>query len=365
MVTRKFPMASVWSAWFRAVRAAWAAWASFAVAGSLVAATPARAHEGHDHGESAPQETAQSGPVTLSSQAKQNLEIETAEASVQAIEKTIKASGTVQPIPGSRENLASRIAGRISSIRAGLGQPVRKGQTLLTIEARQISETPVQVAVAAPRNGKIAKLNVIQGDAVEPGTALLEIADYREVYAVARVYETQIGSIAKGMSARVYSPVLKSAKSAKSAEMDSKVEIIGSEVNAQSRTVEVWLRVRNPEEKLKINMTVNVHFLADHEDESITVPRSAVLGSGGERFVFVENGNRYTRTSVVTGMENDKWIEIVEGVAPGDVVVTRGNYQLQFAKPAVPKTGSAASSASPASPVSPASPASPIKGAGK
>jgi membrane fusion protein, heavy metal efflux system len=84
-----------------------------------------------------------------------------------------------------------------------------------------------------------------------------------------------------------------------------------------------------------------VYFLADHEDESITVPRSAVLGTGGERFVFVEDGNRYTRTPVVTGMENDKWIEIVEGVAPGDVVVTRGNYQLQFAKPAAPESGSA------------------------
>ncbi|MEO6097405.1 MAG: efflux RND transporter periplasmic adaptor subunit [Fibrobacteria bacterium] len=306
-------------------------WALPVLAGCLALAAPTHAHEGHDHGETAPQETAQSGPVTLSPQAKRNLEIETAEAAIQAIEKTIKASGTVQPIPGSRENIASRIAGRISSIRAGLGQSVGKGRTLLTIEARQLSETPVQVPVAAPRSGKIAKLHVIQGDAVEPGTALLEIADYREVYAVARVYETQIGSIVKGMSARVYSPVLKSA------EMDSKVEIIGSEVNAQSRTVEVWLRVRNPEEKLKINMTVNVYFLADHEDESITVPRSAVLGTGGEKFLFVENGNSYTRTAVVTGMENDKWIEIVEGVAPGDVVVTRGNYQLQFAKPASPK----------------------------
>jgi membrane fusion protein, heavy metal efflux system len=289
---------------------------------------PISAHEGH--GAEAPHETTQIGPVTLSPEAKQNLEIQTAEATVQTIEKTIKVAGTVQAIPGSRENVASKIAGRVSEIRANLGQYRKKGEALLTLEALQLSETPIHVQVVAPRNGKVSKLNVIKGDAVEPGTSLLELADYREVYAVAQVYESQIGSIAKGMAARVYSSAYKNAA------MTSKVEIIGSEVNPLSRTIEVWLRVKNPDERLKINMSVNVYFLAAKEDESITVPRSALLGTGGDRFVFVEEGNKYIRTQVVTGIENDKWIEVVEGLAPGDVVVTQGNYQLQFAKSAAP-----------------------------
>ncbi|MDQ3001891.1 MAG: efflux RND transporter periplasmic adaptor subunit [Fibrobacterota bacterium] len=296
----------------------------------MVAMTLVRAHEGHVHGDAPPQETAQSGPVTLSAGAKQNLEIQTAEATIQAIEKTIKAPGTAQAIPGTRENVSSKISGKVAELRASLGQFKKKGETLLIVEARQLSETPIRVTVVAPRSGKVVKLNVIKGDAVEPGTSMLELADYGEVYAVARVYESQIGKITKGMQARVYSPVLKNL------EMPSKVEIIGSEVNPQSRTVDVWVRVKNPEERLKINMTVNVFFLADREAEAITVPRSAVLGTGGERFVFVEEGNNYVRTTVVTGVENDKWIEIVEGLAPGDVVVTQGNYQLQFAKPALP-----------------------------
>jgi len=286
-------------------------------------------HEGHNHDEGAPQDVAITGPVTLSATAKKNLELETAEATVRAIEKTIKASGTVQAIPGSRENVSSKISGKVSDIRFTLGQYPKRGQVLMTLESRQLSENPIKVNVIAPRNGKVVKLNVIQGDAIEPGTSLLELADYAEVYAVAKVFESQIGSVAKGMSARVYSPALKNK------ELDSKVEIIGSEVNPQSRTVEVWLRVKNSEERLKINMTVNIYFLANREEETITIPRSAVLGNGGDKFVFVEEGNNYTRTSVVTGIENDKWIEIVEGLAPGDIVVTRGNYQLQFAKPTI------------------------------
>lgn len=296
------------------------------VAFVLLAMGFAIAHEGHDHGEAPPEQTAQSGPILLSEEAKKNLDFKTAEATVQAIEKAIKASGIIEAIPGSRENVSSKIAGRVAELSSTLGQAKKKGAALLILEARQLSETPIRVPVAAPRSGKVVKLNVIKGDAVEAGTSLLELADYGEVYAVARVFESQIGKIVKGMPARVYSPVLKNK------ELDSKVEVIGSEVNPQSRTVDVWLRVKNPGEQLKINMTVNVFFLADKEDESIVVPRSAVLGTGGDRFVFVEDGNKYTRTAVVTGIENDKWIEIVEGVAPGDVVVTQGNYQLQFAK---------------------------------
>jgi multidrug efflux pump subunit AcrA (membrane-fusion protein) len=300
---------------------------AWSLAAIVTAALPGAAHEGHDHGEAPPERTAGSGPIELSPETKRNLDIRTAEATVQAIEKTLTASGTVEAVPGTRETVSSKIAGRVVQVYAALGQRKKKGETLLVLEARQLSETPVRIAVTAPRSGRVARLNVIQGDAVETGASLLEIADYGEVYAVARVFESQIGKIAPGMAARVYAPVIKSK------ELDSKVDVIGSEVNPQSRTVEVRLRVKNPGEILKINMAVNVFFLADKEEETIVVPRAAVLGSGGDRLVFIEDGNKYLRTPVVTGIENDKWIEIMEGVAPGDVVVTQGNYQLQFAKP--------------------------------
>lgn len=289
------------------------------------------AHDGHSHGEEAPEQaTRQSGPVVLTAEARKNLDIKTAEATVQPIERTVKASGVIAAIPGSRENVSSRIPGKVAQLTAALGEYKRKGEPLLILEARQLAEVPIRVPVTAPRNGRVVKIDVIKGDAVEPGSSLLELADYSEVYAVARVYESQIGLIRKGMTARVHNPFVKGR------EMESKVDIIGTEVHPQSRTVEVWLRVKNPGEGLKINMTVTVYFLADKADEAIAVPKMAVLGSGGEKFVFVVEGDNHIRTPVVTGIENDKWVEVIEGVTPGDVVVTQGNYQLQFAKPAKP-----------------------------
>lgn len=294
------------------------------VAWASASAVPLSAHEGHKEAPS--EQTVQGDPIVLSPEAKKNLDLKTAKATVRAIESTLKASGVIEAIPGSREVVSSKISGRVLEVRAALGDRKNKGDILLVLEARQLSETPVRVRVPAPRSGKVARLHVLPGEAVEPGSGLLELADYGEVYAKARVYESRIGAIAKGMPARVHSPFLKK-------EIPSKVAIIGSEVNPQTRTVDVWLKIRNPDEALKVNMAVTVHFLSGREDETIVIPRSAVLGAGGDRFVFVEEGNAYRRTAIVTGTENDRWIEVIEGLSPGDVVVTQGNYQLQFAKP--------------------------------
>ncbi len=212
------------------------------ITGSLLVSVPLTAHEGHDHGAAAPQESVQKGPILLSEEAKKNLEIQTAEASVQAIEKTINASGTVQAIAGARENVSSRISGRVVEVNASLGQFKKKGETLFILEARQLSETAIRISVPAPRSGKVVRINVIKGDGVEIGTSLLELADYSEVYAVAEVYESQIGKITKGMAARVYSPSLKNN------DLKSKVDVIGTEVNPQSRTIQVW-------QKLKLHAT--------------------------------------------------------------------------------------------------------------
>jgi multidrug efflux pump subunit AcrA (membrane-fusion protein) len=134
------------------------------------------AHEGHSHGEEPPEQTTrESGPVILTEEARRNLDIRTAEATVQPIERTVKASGIIQAIPGSRENVSSKIPGKVTHLTAALGEYKRKGEPLLVLEARQLAEVPVRVPVTAPRNGKVVKIDVIKGDAVEPGTSLLEI----------------------------------------------------------------------------------------------------------------------------------------------------------------------------------------------
>jgi len=63
--------------------------------------------------------------------------------------------------------------------------------------------------------------------------------------------------------------------------------------------------------------------------DALAVPREAVLKEEGKPFVFTVEGNQAIRKPVVTGIEQDRLIEIVEGVKDGDKVVVRGQESLR------------------------------------
>lgn len=104
-------------------------------------------------------------------------------------------------------------------------------------------------------------------------------------------------------------------------------------------------------------MRTTLFIVTDQADSVVAVPHSAVLGGAGRLFAFVQDdaeGLIYDKRAVVVGMKDDRYSEIIEGVFPGDKVVTEGNYQLQYVttKPKDPKSQGkdSATSAAPAPP---------------
>ena len=80
-------------------------------------------------------------------------------------------------------------------------------------------------------------------------------------------------------------------------------------------------------------MLATLNIVVGQVDSAIVVPVNAVLGEAGELFVFIQsedNALKFVRRSVVVGARDDRYLEIIEGVLPGEKVVTTGNYQLQY-----------------------------------
>ncbi len=66
-----------------------------------------------------------------------------------------------------------------------------------------------------------------------------------------------------------------------------------------------------------------------------------MLGEAGHLFVFVqdeEQATRFERRPVVLGVENDRAVEVVDGLLPGERVVSQGNYSLQYLAPVADET---------------------------
>ena len=64
--------------------------------------------------------------------------------------------------------------------------------------------------------------------------------------------------------------------------------------------------------------------------EVVAVPLNALQGTFGDYFVFVKEGEHFTKTPVVIGHKSEGWQEVVHGVHLGQEIVTQGSYQLQY-----------------------------------
>jgi multidrug efflux pump subunit AcrA (membrane-fusion protein) len=300
--------------------------AMIALALFLLAAPAAYPHAGHDKAPGE-EDTQTTGPVYISHEAGINLGIATETADLRSIETTLMVIGNIEAIPGMSATVSSRISGRVAELMVLENEAVRKGQPLVTVESRMLGDPPPHVDYTSPIDGLVLDRHVVPGDTVEPDAHLLMIADLTAVYAEGRVFEGQISSVRTGQKVRVRVDAYPDES------FEGVIDRTGAALDPETRTLKIWVRIDNPGLKLRPNMRARLYVVTAASADSVAVPRSAVLGDMGNLFVFVQtdaSGLEYEKRPVVTGISDDRYMEIVDGVLPGDEVVTEGNYQLQY-----------------------------------
>jgi biotin carboxyl carrier protein len=251
------------------------------------------------------------------------------EAEEQDFDTTEFALGRIEVLPGKRAVVSTRISGRATSVIGKEDMQCEAGDELLWVESRQPGDPPPVIRVEAPIAGLIAKVSVAQGQPVEPNMSLMEIYDLSTVEAVAAVPQHLAGKIGKGMEARIKVAGYEDTWTAELAH-------IGAEADPVSGTVEAAFHVKNDDGRLRPGMRAEFTLVLAKTPGVTAVAREAVLTEPTGRYLFIrdyELKNAFVKRYVVTGAENDRSIEIKEGLLPGDEVVMKGScaYALSFA----------------------------------
>lgn len=292
------------------------------------------AHAGHDKAPGEEGAVATSGPIAITAEAKANLALKAEEAELRTLEKSFMVIGQIEAIPSRSAAVTSRISGRVVDIKVNEGQSVQKGQPVIEVESRQVGNPPPRVTYQAPIDGIVTRREALLNGSVEPDKNLLEIVDMSEVFAEGQIFEGQLAQVKAGQKVRV------AVESFPNDKFTGTVELIGGELDPETRTLKVWVRIANPDGRLRPNMRATLHIVTDAADSVVAIPHSAVLGEAGNLFAFAQvddKGLVYERRAVVTGIKDDQYVEIIEGIFPGDKVVTLGNYQLQYVTSTVKK----------------------------
>src|SRR5690606_26210708 len=99
-------------------------------------------------------------------------------------------------------------------------------------------------------------------------------------------------------------------------------------VDPATGTFKVTVEVRDRSGSLKPGMFGRIRIVYDTRSQTLLVPKTAVASEDNEAAVYLVRDNMAFRQIVETGYEDSQHIEILTGVADGDVVVTTGQSSL-------------------------------------
>jgi membrane fusion protein (multidrug efflux system) len=181
-----------------------------------------------------------------------------------------------------------------------------------------------RMQIRAPFDGVVGIRSVSPGDFVQDGDALINLEDIATLKLDFRLPELYLDRVRPGQALELSSDVLPG-------EIHSAtVEAIDPLVDVQGRAVRLRASLANPEMRLRPGVFARVRLILAERAEVAVVPEAALVPApGNTQFVYRVEHGKVQRVMVKTGQRRDAMVEVVEGLAPGAVVVTAGQLKLR------------------------------------
>lgn len=187
-------------------------------------------------------------------------------------------------------------------------------------QSRDIQRT---MTVYAPRSGVIENLNVREGMFIKPGDRVLSIAALDEVWVIGEVFESQLSAVEAGNRVQMtldYMP---------GREWRGRVDYVYPEVNPKTRTARVRMRFDNEDGALMPGMFARLEVQGERGKRQFLVPRESVIRTGqSDRLVLALEEGAFKSINVSVGRVGEKYAEILDGLMPGDTVVTSAQFLI-------------------------------------
>ncbi len=228
----------------------------------------------------------------------------------------------------SREQFKDSPIQAISQGGEGLVASARQRLKLLGVKDEQIArlektgEPNIRLAIYTPLSGIVIEKIALQGQYVNVGDPLFNIADLSTVWVEAEVYETDFPFIKIGQRVDIVS------QSYPGRTFTGRVSFVYPFLDPKTRTVKVRVQIANPGLKLKPDMFVNA-VIKVQLGNSLVVPVAAVMDTGQRQVVWVETKpGLFEPRDVKAGARSGDCVQILSGLKAGDKVASSGGYLI-------------------------------------
>jgi len=181
----------------------------------------------------------------------------------------------------------------------------------------------------APISGAIIEKHAVVGELVEAGRDVMLLADLDTLWIMGDIYESDLALLLR-KKAHGGIPIEAFVRAWPEKMFSGIVDYIGATMDESTRTVKVRATIDNREGLLKPGMFCEAKIRLNSGKEVLAVPKIALLTDEGKDFVFTRlKDDYYVRRPVKKGREFQESVEILEGLALGQTIVTKGAFLLK------------------------------------
>lgn len=180
--------------------------------------------------------------------------------------------------------------------------------------------------ITSPVAGIISSLGYEQGELVSPQVPLATIVNTASVLVKLNVSESMVAKFAKGNEVDVEIPALGKT-------VVGKVTYKGIEADHQSKMFPIEIEVSNASGTILPGMKVNVIGTQMDSQKGLLVPVEAIIEKDGKKSVYIVEGTRAIKRSIVTAEGNSTHVIVMSGLKAGDRVVVKGQTQVKDQTP--------------------------------
>ncbi|HYE01326.1 MAG TPA: efflux RND transporter periplasmic adaptor subunit [Alphaproteobacteria bacterium] len=208
---------------------------------------------------------------------------------------------------------------------------------------RMLRASLAKVELKAPFAGVLGLRRVSVGDYLRPGQEVVNLEQLDPIKVEFQMPERFLGQLRAGQTVTLRSDAYPDRL------FEAKVEAIDPRIDRGARSLRLRAIAANPDGLLRPGQFVTVTVRVDERRDALFVPEQALIAQGDKRLLFRVDGTaeagRAALVEVRTGLRIAAQAEVLEGLAPGDTVVTAGHQKLRDGAPvrAVPPTFVAAS----------------------
>ena len=230
-----------------------------------------------------------------------------------------EVQGLLTPVEGRVAQVTARFAGPVRSVRAGVGDRVRAGQVLATVESNLSLTT---YAVTAPISGVVMARSAAVGMSAAEGAPLFEVADLSTLWVDLHIFGADAQHIQAGVPVSV-------TRLSDGVSEDTTLERVLPGTATASQSTVARASVANTDGLWRPGSAVKARLTVDRQPVDLAVPLSALQTADDQDVVYVQQGETYRTRAVKLGRRDAERVEVLGGLKAGERVVVAQSFLIK------------------------------------